>query len=90
MAAAQSGGGFVVDLEAQTVTLPDGPGLAFDIDPYRRRALLLGLDEIGGILADDAAISRRSRQRSGAMRPGCIWTTAGSTGCSPDTQVSTT
>ena len=44
-----------VDLEAQTVTLPDGQSIAFDMDPYQRRSLLLGLDEIGSILADDAA-----------------------------------
>ena len=29
--------------------------VAFDVDPYRRRALLQGLDEIGTILSDDAA-----------------------------------
>lgn len=54
MAAARSGGDFAVDLEAQTIMLPNGPAMPFDIDPYRRRALLLGLDEIGSILADDA------------------------------------
>jgi 3-isopropylmalate/(R)-2-methylmalate dehydratase small subunit len=54
MAAARSGGDFVVDLEAQTVLLPNGPAMPFEIDPYRRRALLLGLDEVGSILADDA------------------------------------
>jgi len=54
MAAARSEGPLTVDLESQTIRLPNGPDLAFDVDPYRRRALLLGLDEIGGILADDA------------------------------------
>ena len=54
MAAAQSEGPITVDLESQTIRLPNGPAFDFDIDPYRRRALLLGLDEIGGILADDA------------------------------------
>src|SRR5690606_911537 len=55
MAAARSGGPMVVDLEKQMIVLPNGPQIAFEIDPYRRRALLLGLDEIGAILADDAA-----------------------------------
>lgn len=54
MSAARSGEPFTVDLEKQMVTLPNGPSIHFDIDPYRRRALMLGLDEIGGILADDA------------------------------------
>ncbi|KKC31434.1 3-isopropylmalate dehydratase small subunit [Devosia psychrophila] len=54
MSAAASGQLFVVDLERQTVTFPNGPATRFEIDPYRRRALMLGLDEIGGILAEDA------------------------------------
>ena len=44
-----------IDLEAQQIALSTGSPLRFDIDPYRRRTLLLGLDEIGAILADDAA-----------------------------------
>ena len=54
MAAAHTAQPFTIDLEHQTVMLPNGPAIRFEIDPYRRRALLLGLDEIGGILADDA------------------------------------
>ena len=30
-----------------------GPSVAFEIHAYRKRALLLGLDDIGAILADD-------------------------------------
>ncbi len=36
-----------VDLEAQTITRPDGSIVKFDIDPFRREALLDGIDEIG-------------------------------------------
>jgi 3-isopropylmalate/(R)-2-methylmalate dehydratase small subunit len=36
-----------VDLVAQTVTRPDGSVVKFDIDPYRRDALIDGIDEIG-------------------------------------------
>lgn len=54
MLAAESGKALTVDLEAQTVVLPDGEVIGFEIDPYRRRTLMLGLDEIGSILADDA------------------------------------
>jgi 3-isopropylmalate/(R)-2-methylmalate dehydratase small subunit len=41
-----------VDLEAQTVSLPNGPVHRFEIDPYRRRLLLNGLDELGFTLGE--------------------------------------
>jgi 3-isopropylmalate/(R)-2-methylmalate dehydratase small subunit len=55
MAAAESGLPFTVDLETQRIYLAGGLQLPFEIEPDRRRALLLGLDEIGEILIDDAA-----------------------------------
>jgi 3-isopropylmalate/(R)-2-methylmalate dehydratase small subunit len=36
-----------VDLEAQTVSTPDGVSHRFDIDPYQKRCLMEGLDELG-------------------------------------------
>ena len=36
-----------VDLQAQTVSLPNGPVHRFEIDPYRKHLLLNGLDELG-------------------------------------------
>ena len=36
-----------VDLEAQTVSLPNGPVHRFEIDPYSKHLLLNGLDELG-------------------------------------------
>jgi 3-isopropylmalate/(R)-2-methylmalate dehydratase small subunit len=36
-----------VDLEAQTVTTPDGRCHAFEVDAFRKYSLLNGLDEIG-------------------------------------------
>jgi 3-isopropylmalate/(R)-2-methylmalate dehydratase small subunit len=36
-----------VDLQAQTITRPDGSIVKFEIDKFRKRALLDGLDEIG-------------------------------------------
>jgi 3-isopropylmalate/(R)-2-methylmalate dehydratase small subunit len=36
-----------VDLEAQTVTRPDGSVVKFEIDPFRKHSLLNGLDDIG-------------------------------------------
>lgn len=44
---ARPGATITVDLESQTVTAPDGTRHAFDIDPFRKRCLLEGLDEIG-------------------------------------------
>lgn len=54
MMAAETGKEISVDLEAKIISLPDGDVIPFDIDPYRRRSLILGLDEIGEILTDDA------------------------------------
>jgi 3-isopropylmalate/(R)-2-methylmalate dehydratase small subunit len=36
-----------VDLEAQTIQGPDGGTVRFDIDPFRKKCLLEGLDDIG-------------------------------------------
>jgi 3-isopropylmalate/(R)-2-methylmalate dehydratase small subunit len=36
-----------VDLEAQTVTRPDGKVLDFDVDPFRKYCLVNGFDDIG-------------------------------------------
>ena len=36
-----------IDLEAQTVTRPDGKALSFDVDPFRKYCLLNGFDDIG-------------------------------------------
>jgi 3-isopropylmalate/(R)-2-methylmalate dehydratase small subunit len=37
----------VVDLDAQTVTTPDGESFAFEVDPGRKHRLVNGLDDIG-------------------------------------------
>ncbi len=36
-----------IDLVAQTIRRPNGPIVPFDIDPFRKRCLLDGLDDIG-------------------------------------------
>ena len=38
---------FTVDLEAQTVTMPDGRKVSFELDSYKKWRLLNGLDSIG-------------------------------------------
>ncbi len=51
MAQARGGNHVVsVDLEAQTVTAPDGEVFGFDIDPARKHKMLNGLDAIGETL----------------------------------------
>jgi 3-isopropylmalate/(R)-2-methylmalate dehydratase small subunit len=46
-----------VDLPAQTVTGPDGATYAFEIEAFRKRCLLEGLDDIGVTLQHDAAMT---------------------------------
>ena len=47
-----------VDLETMTVTTRFQDRFAFELDPFRRRCLIEGLDEIGLTLAKDTAISK--------------------------------
>ena len=47
-----------VDLETMTVTTPYQDRFAFHLDPFRRRCLMEGLDEVGLTLARDTAISK--------------------------------
>ena len=52
-----------VDLEAQTVTTPFQDRFAFEIDPFRKKCLLGGLDEIGLTLESTASIDRYEQRR---------------------------
>ncbi len=56
-----------VDLEAQTVTGADGTAYPFEVDAFRKRCLLEGLDDIGLTMEKAAAIDafedRASRER---------------------------
>lgn len=46
----------MIDLEAQTLTLPDGRAVKFPIDPFSRYCLLNGVDQLGFLLnLDDDA-----------------------------------
>ena len=46
-----------VDLEAETLTLPDGRAVAFRVDPFARRMLLEGTDELGYLLGQADAVA---------------------------------
>jgi 3-isopropylmalate/(R)-2-methylmalate dehydratase small subunit len=46
-----------IDLETQTVSLPDGSTMDFPIDTFARYCLLNGVDQLGFLLSQEAAIS---------------------------------
>jgi len=58
-----------VDLETMTVTTPFQDRFVFALDPFRRRCLMEGLDEIGLTLARDTEISNFE----GEVRLGRPW-----------------
>jgi 3-isopropylmalate/(R)-2-methylmalate dehydratase small subunit len=68
LAAGTGGCRMAVDLEAQTLTEPDGTVQPFAIDAGRRRTLLDGLDEIGQTLLSSDVIAA-FEQRDRAARP---------------------
>lgn len=60
----QPGATVTVDLESQTVTAPDGAEHRFDVDPFQKRMLLAGQDEIALTLAHEDGIREfEDRQR---------------------------
>ncbi len=62
-AEANEGYTLTVDLAAQTITKPDGNVLHFEIDQFRKQALLQGLDNIGWTLSHNDAIAAYERRR---------------------------
>ncbi|HTB14609.1 MAG TPA: 3-isopropylmalate dehydratase small subunit [Bryobacteraceae bacterium] len=56
-----------IDLASQTLTLPDGTAVEFPIDAFAKHCLLEGVDELGYILKQDAAISAYEAQRLGSI-----------------------
>ncbi|MEZ0278624.1 MAG: 3-isopropylmalate dehydratase small subunit, partial [Methylibium sp.] len=50
-----------VDLEAQEIRGPDGGAIRFEIDPFRKRCLMEGLDDIGLTLEKADAIEAFER-----------------------------
>lgn len=54
---------FSIDLERQSVTLPDGEVLSFDIDGARRQILMEGLDDIGLSLQSEDKIEAFEARR---------------------------
>lgn len=69
MADAEASRPITIDLDEQTIALSAGLVIGFEIEPHRKRALLLGLDEIGTILADDEALITAFESRHWIQRP---------------------
>ncbi|MFQ3567349.1 MAG: 3-isopropylmalate dehydratase small subunit [Aggregatilineales bacterium] len=60
-----------IDLEAQTITLPDGRSVRFPIDGFSKHCLLNGVDQLGYLLGLETAISAYE-----ASHPARVHTTA--------------
>ncbi|MFM7345459.1 MAG: 3-isopropylmalate dehydratase small subunit [Tagaea sp.] len=56
-----------VDLEAQTIKGPDGGTVKFEIDPFRKKCLLEGLDDIGLTLQRGADIDAYEKRNAGSQ-----------------------
>jgi 3-isopropylmalate/(R)-2-methylmalate dehydratase small subunit len=54
-----------IDLEKQEIRGPDGGTVRFDVDPFRKRCLLNGLDDIGLTLEKSAAIESFEKKLAG-------------------------
>src|SRR5690606_23118032 len=62
---ANEGYALTVDLEAQTVTRPDGAQHRFEVDAFRKHCLLNGLDDIGLTLQErDRILAFEARHRT--------------------------
>jgi 3-isopropylmalate/(R)-2-methylmalate dehydratase small subunit len=51
-----------VDLESQTVTLPGGKSLPFQVDSFARHCLLTGVDELGYLLSLQSRIDEHEQR----------------------------
>ncbi len=57
-----------VDLASQTVTLPDGRAVEFPVDPFSKHCYAFaGVDELGYILKNEAAIRAYEALRVGSI-----------------------
>jgi 3-isopropylmalate/(R)-2-methylmalate dehydratase small subunit len=56
--AAKKGYRLTVDLPTQTISDDDGLSIGFDIDPFKKKTLLEGLDDIAQTLKSEGAIDR--------------------------------
>ena len=60
--------GVTIDLEARAITLADGTGATFPIEPFPRYCLLNGLDEVSFLLDQEQAIAAFERRATEDLR----------------------
>jgi 3-isopropylmalate/(R)-2-methylmalate dehydratase small subunit len=56
-----------IDLAAQTVTLPGGHSVSFPIDSFAKQCMLDGVDELGYMMNQEAAIAAYEAKRAGSI-----------------------
>ncbi len=56
-----------INLPAQTLSLPDGRSVEFEVDEFSKHCLIDGVDELGYILKNDAAIAKFEARREGTL-----------------------
>ena len=61
--AAAPGASVRIDLDAQSVTLPDGTRAAFQVDAFSRYCLMNGVDELGFLLSKESEIAAWEARR---------------------------
>jgi 3-isopropylmalate/(R)-2-methylmalate dehydratase small subunit len=55
-----------IDLPATTLRLPDGRAVSFPVEAFARYCLMNGIDELGYLMGQRAAIERYESEREGA------------------------
>jgi 3-isopropylmalate/(R)-2-methylmalate dehydratase small subunit len=61
---AAPGARVAIDLERQSVALPDGGEVRFELEPFARYCLMEGVDELDFLLRQEPAIRQYERERS--------------------------
>ncbi len=55
-----------IDIDSSTLTMPNGKSVKFPLEPFARYCLMNGVDELGFLLRQDAAISAYEAKRVSA------------------------
>ena len=61
-----------IDLASQTLTMPDGAGVPFEVDSFSKSCMLEGMDEVGYILKQMPAIEKFEAGQLGGLNT-LIW-----------------
>ena len=63
LAAADESLELTIDLESQTLTLPDGSSVEFPIDAFSKKCLLAGIDQLGYLQQQQEAVLAYEQER---------------------------